>query len=145
MREDGIDLRLAGCGSELAISPQRTQRSLTAATKGITPATATTTASRDTVENLRGLRRNATLVVQSLTGKKEGWAPVWSKPSRPFRPLGSLCSPKVSRNRRSLIGRSNDSDHLHGRKPFLRRFMDTSSVVEKLASYALDRASRNAG
>jgi hypothetical protein len=34
----------------------------------------------------------------------------------------------VSRNRRSLIGRSNDSDHLHDRKRSLRRFMDTSCV-----------------
>ena len=55
--------------------PPRIQSSLTAATKGITPATATATATattttttscscRGAVENLRGLRRNMTLVVQ---------------------------------------------------------------------------------
>jgi hypothetical protein len=36
---------------------------------------------------------------------------------------------KVSRNRRSLMGRSNDSDHLHDRKRSLRRLVDTSSAT----------------
>jgi len=52
---------------------QRTHRSLTAATKGITPATATTTAScndRGTVENLRGPREFRILVVQRSDEKK---------------------------------------------------------------------------